>query len=87
VPRAVLACGRAGDDGDVMAAQPIRPTLRLLPGQAVCMAASCCPYMTWRFVLPHASVAMLVLCIWAHVSVGAGLLVRGGDFSWPRLVV
>jgi hypothetical protein len=30
VPRAELACGRVGDDGDVMAAQPVRPTLRLL---------------------------------------------------------
>jgi hypothetical protein len=30
VPRAELACGRAGDDGDVMAAQPVRPALRPL---------------------------------------------------------
>jgi hypothetical protein len=34
------------------------------------MAASCCSRMTWRFVPPHASVAMLVPCVWAHVSVG-----------------
>jgi hypothetical protein len=32
VPRAELACGRVGDDGDVMAAQPVRPALRLLSG-------------------------------------------------------
>jgi hypothetical protein len=51
------------------------------------MAASCCTCMTWRFVPPRALVATLVPCIWAHVPVGAGLLVRGGDFSWPRLVV
>jgi hypothetical protein len=42
VPRAELACGRGGDDGDVMAAQLVRPALRLLAGQAVCMAASYC---------------------------------------------
>jgi hypothetical protein len=87
VPQAVLACGRVGDDGDVMAAQPVRLALRLLPGKVVSMAASCCPCMTWRFVLPHASVAMLVSCIWAHISVRARLVVRGRDFLWLRLVV
>jgi hypothetical protein len=70
VPRAVLACGRAGDDGDVMAAQPIRPALRLLPGQATWMATSCCSRMMWRFVPPHALVVMLALCVWAHALVG-----------------
>jgi hypothetical protein len=34
VPRAKLACGRVGDDGDGMAAQPGRPALRLLSGPA-----------------------------------------------------
>jgi hypothetical protein len=87
VPRVVLACGRAGDDGDVVAAQPVRPALRLLPGKVVNMSASCCPCITWRFVLPHASVVMLVSCIWAHISVGARLVMRGEDFLWPRLVV
>jgi hypothetical protein len=32
VPRAELPCGRVGDDGDGMAAQPVRPALRLLSG-------------------------------------------------------
>jgi hypothetical protein len=32
VPQAELACGRVGDDGDGMAAQPVRPALRLLSG-------------------------------------------------------
>jgi hypothetical protein len=41
-----LACGREGDDGDVMAAQLVRPALRLLAGRAACMAASCCT--SWR---------------------------------------
>jgi hypothetical protein len=45
------------------------------------MAASCCSCMTWRFVPPHASVARLVPCVWAHAPVGAGLVVRGGDLS------
>jgi hypothetical protein len=45
------------------------------------MAASCCSFVTWRFVPPHASVAMLALCVWAHALVGAELLVRGGDLS------
>jgi hypothetical protein len=35
----------------------------------------------WTFVPPHASVAMLAPRVWAHVLVGVGLLVRGGDFS------
>jgi hypothetical protein len=32
VPRAELACGRVGDDGDGMATQSVRPALRLLSG-------------------------------------------------------
>jgi hypothetical protein len=32
VPRAKIACGSVGDDGDGMAAQPVRPALRLLSG-------------------------------------------------------
>jgi hypothetical protein len=85
VPRAELACGRVGDDADVMAAQLVRPALRLLTGRAACMAASCCTCMTWRFVSPHASVAMLVPCVWTHTPVGTGLVVRGGDLSWGFL--
>jgi hypothetical protein len=81
VPRVELACGRVGGDGDVMAAQPVRPALRLLSGQAACMAASCCSCMAWGIVPPHASVAVLALCVWAHAPVGAGLVARGGDLS------
>jgi hypothetical protein len=36
-----LACGRAGDDGDVMAAQLVIPASRLLARRVPCMAASC----------------------------------------------
>jgi hypothetical protein len=79
VPRAELACGRVGDDGDVMDAQPVRPPLRPLSGRDACMAASCCTCMVWGTVPPHASVVALVLCVWAHGPAGAGLLVRGGD--------
>jgi hypothetical protein len=45
------------------------------------MAACCCSRVTWRFVPPHASVAMPASCVWAHALVGAGLLVRGGNLS------
>jgi hypothetical protein len=45
------------------------------------MAASCCSRVTWRFVPPRASVAMLAPCVWAHTLAGAGLVVRGGDLS------
>jgi hypothetical protein len=75
VPRAELACGRVGDDGDVMVALLVRPALRLSAGRAACMAASCCTCMTWRFVPPHASVAILVSCVWAHTPVGTELVV------------
>jgi hypothetical protein len=81
VPRAELACGRVGDDDNVMAAQQVRPALRLLSGRATCMAASCCTCMAWRFVPPHASVMVLATCVWAHKPVGAGPIVRGGDLS------
>jgi hypothetical protein len=82
VPRAELACGRVGHDGDVMAAQPVRPTLMPLSGRAACLAASCCICVTWGTVPPRASVVALVLCVWAHVPAGARLVVRGGDLSW-----
>jgi hypothetical protein len=81
VHRVELACGRVGDDGDVMAAQLVRPALRLLAGWASCMAASCCTCMTRRFVPLHASVVMLMPSVLAHTPVGNGLVVRGGDFS------
>jgi hypothetical protein len=77
---AELACGRAGDDGDVIAAQPIIPALRLMAGRAGCMTARC-SRVTWRFALLYVSVAMLAPCVRAHALVGAGLLVRGGDLS------
>jgi hypothetical protein len=44
------------------------------------MAANCCSLVTWRFVPPRASVAMLTPCIWAHALVKVGLVVRGGDW-------
>jgi hypothetical protein len=47
-----LACGRVGDDGDVMAMRLVRPALRLLPEQVVCMAAS---YFLPRDVEIHSS--------------------------------
>jgi hypothetical protein len=37
-----LACGRAGDDGDVMAVRLVRPALRLIARRAPCMGAICC---------------------------------------------
>jgi hypothetical protein len=85
VPRAELACGRAGEDGDVMAAQPVRPALRPLLERAACMAASCCTCATWGIVPPRASVVALALHVWAHMPVGTGLVLRGGDLSWGSL--
>jgi hypothetical protein len=46
------------------------------------MATSCCPRVTWRFASPHALVASLEPCVWAHTLVRVGLVVRGGDLSW-----
>jgi hypothetical protein len=63
--RLSLACGRAGDDGDVMAAWLVRPTLSPLPGQVAYMAASCCFRVTWRFSPLCASVVAPQLCVWA----------------------
>jgi hypothetical protein len=85
VPRAELACGRVGDDGDVMAAQPVRQALRLLSRRAACMAAGCCTFMTWGIV-PRArrwwcSRRGLSSRVWAHAPVRAGLVVRGEDLS------
>jgi hypothetical protein len=53
------------------------------------MAASCRPRRTWRFASPHALVALPEPCVWAHVLVRAGLVVRDRDLScdaavWPR---
>jgi hypothetical protein len=81
VPWAELACGREGDDGDVMVAQPVRPALRLMAGWAAFMAASCCPRVTWRFAPLYASVSMLVSCVRAHTLCRARrrLVMRGGD--------
>jgi hypothetical protein len=81
VPRDEFACGRVRDDGDVTAAQLVRPALRLLSGQAACMAARCCICMAWRFAPPYASVVMLAPRVWAYASVGNELVVRGGDLS------
>jgi hypothetical protein len=72
----------------VMTARLVRPALRLLPGQVVCMTANCCFRVTWRFAPPHASVASLESCVRAHALVGAWtcragrrLVVRGEDLS------
>jgi hypothetical protein len=46
------------------------------------MAASCCFYVMWRFVPPHALVAMSVPRVWARALVGAGLVMRGRDLSF-----
>jgi hypothetical protein len=81
VPRVELACGRVGDDGNVMAVQLVRPALRLLLGRATYVAASCCTCTMWGIVPPCASVVVLALYVWAHVPMGAGLLVRDGDLS------
>jgi hypothetical protein len=81
VPRAEFACGRVGDDGDVIAAQLVRPALRLLSGRAACMAANYCICMMWRFVPPYASVVVLMSYVWAHTLVGTGLVVRGEVLS------
>jgi hypothetical protein len=59
----------------VMAVWLVRSTFKLLPGQVVCMAASCHTRMTWRFASPHVLVASPVPCVWAHALVG------GGDLS------
>jgi hypothetical protein len=64
-----------------MAARMVRLALRLLPGQAACMVASCCSRVTWRFVPSHAWVAMLARCVWAHALVRAELVVRSEDLS------
>jgi hypothetical protein len=60
VPRAELACGRAGDDGDGMAAQPVRPALSLLSGSVACLAASCCICMARGIIPSCVSVVVLV---------------------------
>jgi hypothetical protein len=86
VPRAVLACGRVGDDGDGMAAQPGRPALRLMLGPAACMAASWCIRMARGIVLPRVSV--VVIAPWARAachgpctSRSRGEVERGRDLS------
>jgi hypothetical protein len=66
VSRAGLVCGRVGDDGDGMAAQLVRPALRLLSGPATCMATSCCICMAWGIVPPR--VSMVVLVPWARAA-------------------
>jgi hypothetical protein len=71
VPRAEFACGRVGDDGDGMSAQPVRPALRLLSGSTACMTASCCIFMAWGVVPPRTSVVVLAPRVMAHIPVGA----------------
>jgi hypothetical protein len=89
VPRAELACGRVGDDGDVMAAQLVRLALRLLLSRAACMAASC---LYLRDVeirsSPHVGGGARAARLGPHTSrdqtchARRRLVVRGGDSSW-----
>jgi hypothetical protein len=86
VPRAELACGRVGDDDDGMAAQPVRPALRLLSGPAACMTANWCVCMARGIVPPHVSVVALVplarvACHGPRTSQSWGEVVRDGDLS------
>jgi hypothetical protein len=55
VPRAKLACGRVGDDGDGMAVQPGRPALRLLSGASCLHGPPACVFAWCRETIPHAS--------------------------------
>jgi hypothetical protein len=64
-----------------MAAQPVRPALRHLLERAACMAPGCCTCATWGIAPLRASVVALALHVWAHMPVGAELVVRGGDLS------
>jgi hypothetical protein len=91
VPRVESCVWQSKDDGDVMAARLVGPALRLLSGQVVCMAASCCLRMTWRFAPSCVSVVTPELCVWApHTSrsrtcrARRRLVVRGGVLSWLR---
>jgi hypothetical protein len=87
VPRAKLACGRIGDDIDVMVAQPGIPALRPLSGSAACMAASWCICMARGVVSPRVIAKVLAhqaraACHGPLTSRSRGKLVRGGDLSW-----
>jgi hypothetical protein len=59
MPRAELACGRVGDDVDVMAVQSDRSSLRTLLGPTACMTASWCICLAWGIVPPCVSVVVL----------------------------
>jgi hypothetical protein len=80
VHRAELTCDRVGDDGDVMAAQPVRPALRPCWSEL----------LAWLPAVParrgesyfHARRWWRLLRVWAHVPVGVGLVVRGRDLSF-----
>jgi hypothetical protein len=82
VPRAELACGRVGDDGDEMAAQPVRATLRLLSGSAACMAAGWCICMARGIVPPRIGGGARAACHGLCTSRSRGEVVQGGDFLW-----
>jgi hypothetical protein len=84
VPQAELACGKVGDDVDVMVARPGGPKLRLLLGPAACMAASWCIGMTRGVVPPHVIAKELApqaraACHSPLTSQSWGKLVRGRD--------
>jgi hypothetical protein len=82
VPRAQLACGSVGDDGDGMVVQPGRPALRLLSGPAVCMGR--------QMVRLHGAGnrsptrrggGVRATCHGPRPSRSRGELTRGGDLS------
>jgi hypothetical protein len=90
VPRAKLACGRVGDDGDGMAVQLSRPALRLLSGQLLASAASWCACMARgigppRVVVDASASGGCAACHGPHLSRSReqrrGLVVRGRDLS------
>jgi hypothetical protein len=69
-----------------MAAQPVRPALRLLLGPAASMAANWCICTARGIVLPHASVVVLApwartVCHGPRTSRSQKEVVRGGDLS------
>jgi hypothetical protein len=86
VPQAQLACGSVEGDGDGMAVQLGRPTLRLLSGPAACMgrqlvhlhgAGNWSPHVAVEAFVPQARTA----CHGPCPSRSRGELTRDGDLS------
>jgi hypothetical protein len=86
VPQAELACGRVRDDRNVMAAQPVGPALKVLVGVS-CLHGRQLLYLHGVGIFPPRA-SVMVHAQWAfaiRLGIGAGLVVRGGDFSWGSL--